>query len=327
MQAGLDRPPGLGHVAEDEDHPSTSPCSPRIGAALSSMGRSVPSLATRTVWFASPTMTPSRRTLATGFSTGRRVCSWMMGKTVPRLPLASAALQPVRAGDRVEEVTRPCGSVTMTASPMLARVIRSRSRSWCRSGRPPPDLFLHPALACRSRSSACRRSVRSRVTLAKPRSVPASSRRAVMTTLAQKREPSLRTRQPSSSNRPSAGASRSSSSGQPRSTASWRVEAGEVLADDLVGAVALDAARPRRSRWRPALGVEHEDGVVLHALDQQAESLLALPQLLLGLLPLGQVAGDLDEAPRLPPSSRRAVMTTLAQNREPSLRTRQPSSS
>ena len=42
---------------------------------------------------------------------------------------------------------------------------------------------------------------------------------------------------------------------------------------------------------------------------------------------LGQVARDLGEADELPSGSRRAVMTTLAQKREPSLRTRQPSSS
>jgi hypothetical protein len=51
-------------------------------------------------------------------------------------------------------------------------------------------------------SSCCwasRRSVMSRVILAKPSSWPLSSRIGSMTTLAQKNEPSLRTRQPSSS--------------------------------------------------------------------------------------------------------------------------------
>ena len=47
--------------------------------------------------------------------------------------------------------------------------------------------------------SLSRRSVMSRVTFEKPRSRPDSSRSAVMTTLAHSFEPSLRTRQPSSS--------------------------------------------------------------------------------------------------------------------------------
>ena len=54
----------------------------------------------------------------------------------------------------------------------------------------------------RSASSLRLRSVRSRVTLAKPRCVPSAPRSDVITTFAQKREPSLRTRHPSVSNRP-----------------------------------------------------------------------------------------------------------------------------
>jgi len=50
--------------------------------------------------------------------------------------------------------------------------------------------------------SASRRSVISRVIFAKPMRFPKSSRMASITTLAQKKEPSLRTRQPSSSYRP-----------------------------------------------------------------------------------------------------------------------------
>src|SRR5262249_9731152 len=50
-----------------------------------------------------------------------------------------------------------------------------------------------------------------------------------------------------------------------------------------------------------AAGVEHDDGVVVDALDQQAEALLALAQLLLDPLALGQVARDLREADQLPP--------------------------
>ena len=99
--------------------------------ALSSIGRSVPSLAMRTVWFASPTIVPSRRARRAGFSTGWRVCSLTMRKTSGRgRPTASAWGQPVSASATpFRNVTRPSASVPMTASPMLASVIRSRSRS------------------------------------------------------------------------------------------------------------------------------------------------------------------------------------------------------
>ena len=56
-------------------------------------------------------------------------------------------------------------------------------------------------------------------------------------------------------------------------------------------------------RWAPAFqlvtmpsGLEHEDGVVGHALDEQAELLFAAPQRLFGGPALGQVARDLGEA-------------------------------
>jgi len=49
--------------------------------------------------------------------------------------------------------------------------------------------------------------------------------------------------------------------------------------------------------------------------------------LLLGFATLGDVTGDLGEADKLLSSSRIGSMTTLAQKKVPSLRTRQPSSS
>ena len=58
--------------------PSSVPSARRIGAALSSMGVSPPSLRTNTVWLASPTTRPSRITLATGSSESRRVSSFKM---------------------------------------------------------------------------------------------------------------------------------------------------------------------------------------------------------------------------------------------------------
>src|SRR5215208_5271249 len=59
------------------------------------------------------------------------------------------------------------------------------------------------------------------------------------------------------------------------------VEDREVLSDDLLGLIALDAL----GAWIPGgdvpFGVEHEDGVVLDALHQEPEALLALPENLL----------------------------------------------
>ena len=51
-------PPPLGHVAEDQDHALDLAARARIGAPLSSMGRSVPSRAISTVWLARPTTSP-----------------------------------------------------------------------------------------------------------------------------------------------------------------------------------------------------------------------------------------------------------------------------
>ncbi len=97
--------------------PTTSPAADRIGAALSSMGRSVPSLAMRTVWFARPTMTPSFNARATGFSTGCRVVSLTMRNTASSgWPAASAFVQPgqglghgVQVGDAARRVGRDDG--------------------------------------------------------------------------------------------------------------------------------------------------------------------------------------------------------------------------
>ena len=151
-------PPAFGHVPEDQDDARDPPPASRIGAALSSIGRSVPSLAIRTVWLARPTTAPSRSTLATGFSTGRRVSSSTMRKTASSgRPAASAAASrsaPRRPGSA--KSTRPSASVAMTASPMLARVTRSRSRCSAASAAfvlgPPPGGPQRPARAGRSQA-------------------------------------------------------------------------------------------------------------------------------------------------------------------------------
>jgi hypothetical protein len=50
-----------------------------------------------------------------------------------------------------------------------------------------------------------------------------------------------------------------------------RVEQRQGPAEDLVGLVALDPPQPRVPAGDPAVRVEHEDRVVLHRLDQEAE--------------------------------------------------------
>ena len=105
------------------------PSSPRMGAALSSMGRSVPSFATSTVWLASPWILPVAITVSTGLVTGSRVVSSMMTKTASSgLPLAWAMVQPVNStATAFMKTTRPAKSVAMTASPMLLRVVENHS--------------------------------------------------------------------------------------------------------------------------------------------------------------------------------------------------------
>ncbi len=78
------------------------------------------------------------------------------------------------------------------------------------------------------------------------------------------------------------------------------IELREVLPDDLLGAVLVDPLGRVVPRGHPAGGVEHEDGIVLHAIDEETEALLALAQRFLRLTTLRQVARDLAEADQLP---------------------------
>ena len=77
-----------------------------------------------------------------------------------------------------------------------------------------------------------------------------------------------------------------------------RVEAGEVLADDLLGPVALDPLGPGVPGGDVALRVEHEDGVVGRPVDEQPELVGLVPGPL--LLP-----EERDEAPHLGPDDDR----------------------
>ena len=70
-----------------------------------------------------------------------------------------------------------------------------------------------------------------------------------------------------------------------------RIEAGEVLTDDLLGLVAGDPLASGIPRQDMPLGIEHENGVLLRALDQQAK-LFGLAFDLFGLLEKLDEAGD-----------------------------------
>jgi len=112
----------------------------------------------------------------------------------------------------------------------------------------------------------------SRMTLPNPRSAPASSWSAVIVTCARNSEPSLRTRQLSSSIRPQACA-REVGVRPARGDIVGGIEDREVAADDLRLRPALDplgAAVPDR---HPALRIEHVDRIGRGAIDQQPEFL------------------------------------------------------
>ena len=74
------------------------------------------------------------------------------------------------------------------------------------------------------------------------------------------------------------------------------IEAREVLPDDLLRRIAFHALGAGIPAGHSPLGVEQEEGVVLDALDHQAEALLALPELFIDPAALGEIARQLDEA-------------------------------
>src|SRR5208282_3454455 len=74
-----------------------------------------------------------------------------------------------------------------------------------------------------------------------------------------------------------------------RSTIILGVEAREVLADDLVGAVALDALCAPVPVGDDAIWIEHVDRVVGDAVDQQGIALFALAQRQFGCFAFGNI--------------------------------------
>src|SRR6185369_6548557 len=74
------------------------------------------------------------------------------------------------------------------------------------------------------------------------------------------------------------------------------IERREVLAENLLGLVTLDAACALVPARDATFRVEHEDPVVLHAPNEHAKALLALAERLLPSLPRREVARHLGEA-------------------------------
>ena len=145
--------------------------------------------------------------------------------------------------------------------------------------------------SCARSSAACasRRSVMSRVILAKPTSVPTSSRIASMTTLAQNAALVA-------PHAPAFGSILALVGGdleRARRLAALPlllgVEAAEMLADDLGRRVLVDALRARVPVGDVAVRIEHEDRVVGDALDEQPKAPFAFHQRLLRLAALGDV--------------------------------------
>ena len=66
-----------------------------------------------------------------------------------------------------------------------------------------------------------------------------------------------------------------------------------MLPDHLLGFVALDAARPFVPAHHTTARIEHEDAVVLHALNEDAESFLTRAQRVLGAATGREVSSDL----------------------------------
>ena len=168
-------------------------------------------------------------------------------------------------------------------------------------------------------SSARLRSVKSRVTLANPVTSPVLSRMAVMTMLAQKREPSLRTRQPSSSTRSARGGQAQQLGGAAALLILLRKEAREVQAENLVRLVALDALGAGVPGQHVAVAVEQIDGILADALDDGAQSLVVEPQSLLRGALLGGVADEAHDG-RAALQSRIGLSMMSTGNSVPSLR-------
>jgi hypothetical protein len=79
----------------------------------------------------------------------------------------------------------------------------------------------------------------------------------------------------------------------------FEIELREMPADYLLGSIPFDPLRALIPRRDASGRVEHEDGVVPDAFDEEAEALLTFPQRLFGFATLSEIAGDLCVAQEL----------------------------
>ncbi len=108
--------------------PKIFPLLSLIGAPLSSIGILWPFLEISMVWLARAVMIPLVKILVSGLRAFRPVRSLMMLNTNGNLfPEASWSDQPVNfSATGFRKVISPCGSVVITASPMLFKVVERR---------------------------------------------------------------------------------------------------------------------------------------------------------------------------------------------------------
>jgi hypothetical protein len=140
----------------------------------------------------------------------------------------------------------------------------------------------------------------------KPRGFPVSSSRGVTMMWAQNCDPFLRVS-------PLGRGELELHSGIPPGGVIGREKTGVVLADDLFGAVSLDALGSEVPAGDVAVHVQNVDRVIADVLHHHAEPLLARAHLLFGQLPLGDVLADADHPHR--PARRVAVHACLIVHR------------
>ena len=115
----------------------------------------------------------------------------------------------------------------------------------------------------------------SRITTAKPRRSPTSSRNAEMPKCVQNRDPSLRRREALAFASPLRLSHREIGLGIATLDRRDGIQGQGVSSQDLLRPVARETFRPRASAHEVAVGIQHEDRVVLEDLDQQEEALPA----------------------------------------------------
>src|SRR5450432_1285948 len=133
-------------------------------------------------------------------------------------------------------------------------------------------------------------SVMSRLISEKPRSRPDELRVAVMTTLAQNFDPSLRTRQRSISERLLVASDLKLRLGDALIDIALKIEARKIPPDDLMSFVALHALGSGIPGDDVPAWIEGEDGIVLYALEEQPIVFFVDPQRFLDKLASGDIA-------------------------------------